>query len=209
MMEEVQDSPFSNDVEKMGYLQKKTSKGLCVNRYFATDHNFLHYWHEQQEYDNKDPSCEKYDVSEIQSLEKVGAHGISMNFMHNSKFKLEIKSSSTSERNDWCALLEAKKKLYSFDDLLADIKLVRISFKTKTFQTLMQLHEQEQNKWILDRLDEAFETTKDDHLVAQMRSNSSRLLLAAKRTIDEFASLCEDCEQEIFSREPKIIAHCR
>lgn len=209
MMEEIRESHLSNDVEKKGYLQKKTSKGLWVNRYFVTEGNFLHYWHESVDYDVKKPSCEKYDISEVKSLEKVGSHGITLNFLNNSKFKLEIKAAVVTERNEWFEVLDAKKRLYSIDELLNDIKLDRISFKTKTFSALMQLHEREQNKWILDRLDEAFESSNDDQLVQQFRSNSSRLLLAATRAMEEFLKTCEDCEQEMFSREPKVIAHCR
>jgi hypothetical protein len=205
------DRHFSNDIEKSGYLMKKTSKGLWVNRYFITEGNFLHYWHEHTDYEAEQSSSEKYDISEIKSIEKVSTYGIVMSFSDdNKKFKLEIKAAQVSERNDWYTLLDAKRKLYSVDELLVDLKNSRISFKTKTFQTLMMLSEREQNKWILDYLDESFETsTNNDSYIHQLRSSNNRLLLCACHAIDEFTKQCHDCVSEIASREPKIIAHSK
>ena len=209
-MTDIKESHYSNDVEKSGYLQKKTSKGLWVNRYFVTENNYLYYWHEITDYEMKKPSCERYDISEIKNLEKISTHSISMNFMENTKFKLEIRASQVTERNEWFNILDAKKRLYSVDELLSDLRSDRISFKTKNFQTLMTLQEKDQNKWILDHLDESFETSSNDtNLALQLRSNSNRLLLAANHAMDEFIQTCHDCEQEIASREPKVIAHTR
>ena len=198
-----------NDVEKYGFLMKKTSKGMWVNRFFATEQNYLHYWHEKREYDDNMPSREKYDIAEIKIIEKQSTHGIVMCFMNNSKFKLELKAAQVTERNDWIDFLEAKQKLYSMDDFLSDIKFEAITFRTVLFKSMLLLSEKDQNKWILNRLDEAFEISADEKYSQQLRSNSNNLLLAACRGIHELIQTCNDCLEEMKSREPKIIAHCR
>jgi hypothetical protein len=203
------DDHLDHDFEKTGFLLKKTSKGLWVNRYFVTERNMLSYWHDINSFEQHDNPSEKYDVAEIKSIERTSHRGLIINFLNSSKFKLEVRALVDNERNEWAAILEGKSKLYSVDELLSDLRLHAISFKTKAFATLMFLHEKDQNKWLLDRLDEIFEISGDDSKSTKLRSNSSLLLRAACRALDEFLSACVDGEQEMASREPKIMAHTR
>lgn len=197
------------DFEKAGYLQKKTSKGMWVTRYFATDRNQLQYWHNQAQYDRPEAPAESYDVSEIRSIDMVGSRGFVLSFYKTNKFKVEIAANSEQERTEWRTIIDAKRRLYSVDELLADISASRIVFHTKTFQTLMALQEKDQNKWMLDRLDEAYEISHDSTRSDRLRADSSQLLLASIRVLDEFLLVCGDCEEEIASRCPKVIAHTR
>lgn len=203
------EQPFENDIEKQGYLLKKTSKGLWVNRFFKTDHNYLSYWTDMKEHDKNDPPSEKYDVAEIKLIEKVGTRGLLLSFMDNTKFKIEVKTALETERNEWETILDAKKKLYSVRELLKEINMDRLSFKTKLFGRLMVLSEREQNMWILDHIDEAFHTLSEDNRLDQLRKDPSSLLKTSCRALDEFAEVCEDCELELTSKEPKINAHVR
>lgn len=198
-----------NDIEKEGYLMKKTSKGLWVNRYFATEHNFLAYWHDQHSFQQGDKACEKYDLAEVKNIEKTSYRGLVLSFLNSTKFKLEIRTMTDNERNEWHAILHGKSKLYSIDELLHDLEHKQFTFQTSFFQSLLSLSEKDQNKWILDHLDELFEISHDESKSQQLRSNSCRLLQASCQVIDHFIQTCEDCQIEIKSREPKIIAHSK
>lgn len=208
--EEERERPLNvNDIDKSGYLQKKTSKGIWVNRYFVTDRNYFRYWHTQAQYEKGEEAAESFDLSEVKVIETVSAKVFVLSFMAAGKFKVEISAGNDQERNEWIGILEGKRRLYSVDELLADIRADRISFRTKSFQILMMLHEREQNKWILDRIDEGFHISADENQAAKLRSDSSALLQAAIRVIDEFVLVCKDCEEEVSTRSPKIIAHSR
>lgn len=209
MSSQLDEDLLAHDIEKSGYLLKKTSKGLWVNRYFVTERNILSYWHDQNSFEQHDNPSEKYDIAEIKNVERTSNRGLVVNFLNSSKFKLEIRALMDNERNEWASILEGKAKLYSVDELLSDLRQHHISFRTRTFETLMFLHEKDQNKWILDRLDEIFEISADDSKSAQLRSNSSRLLSAACKALDEYIIACDDCKLEMSSREPKIVAHTR
>lgn len=198
-----------NDIDKSGYLQKKTSKGIWVNRYFVTDRNYLQYWHTQQQFDKGEEAAEVFDLSEVKSIETVGSKIFVLSFQAAGKFKIELSSGNDQERCEWIGILEGKRRLYSVDELLADLQSQRISFRTKSFQVLMMLKEREQNKWILDRIDEGFHISADESQAAKLRGDSSSLLQAAIRVIDEFILVCKDGEQEMASRSPKIMAHSR
>lgn len=198
-----------NDVERLGYLQKKTSKGLWAARFFATNNRHLRYWHDREQYDKQMPACEEFDLAEISSIDKVDQKICRIKFLKNTKFQLTIKAETESELMEWMEIIRAKIKLYSVDELLADLAGDRVSFRTRTFQVLLLLSEKEQNKWILNRLDEAFESAHDDHHVMTLRSNPADLMKAACRAFDEFIDICIDCRQEMTSRSPRIIAHSR
>lgn len=206
---EVQKKVYQNDIDKSGYLQKKTSKGLWVARYFATDSRSLRYWHEREQFDKAQPACEEFDLAEVSAVEKCDQKGCKVKFLKNTKFQLQLKAETEAEMNEWIEIIRAKIKLYSVDELLADLVGERVSFRTKTFQTLLLLSEKEQNKWILNRLDEAFESGSDDQHVLQLRSNPAHLLKATCRAFDEFLEVCIECKQEMTSRSPRIIAHSR
>lgn len=195
-------------VEKDGYLQRKTTKGLWANRYFATQAQHLKYWHSKAESINKEPT-ETYLISEIKTVEVTGPRSFVLNFLNSSKFRLELSAPGEHERMEWVTLLEAKRRLYSVDELLADLRADRVSFRTKTFRTLMILPEKDQNKWILDRLDELFEIDQASERTDRLRADSCRLLHAAIRSLDEFLAVCRDCEDEISGRAPQVIAHSK
>ncbi len=74
---------------------------------------------------------------------------------------------------------------------------------------LLRLNEKEQCKWILDRLDESFELSMDSSKTERLRNNSSRLLKAACKALDEFIATCHDATVECEGRIPKVIAHSR
>jgi hypothetical protein len=198
-----------NDIDKAGYLQKKTSKGIWVNRYFATDRNYLRYWHSQAQKDNGDDAAETFDLAEVRSVESVAAKVFVLSFMAAGKFKVELSAGNDQERREWIGILEGKRRLYSVDELLADIRADRVSFRTKSFQVLLTLHERDQNKWILDRIDEGFHISTDESQAHKLRNDSSALLRAAIHVLEEFVRVCEDAELEMATRSPKIIAHAR
>ncbi len=207
--EDLEESVFKNDVEKTGYLQKKTSKGLWVARYFVTETRYLRYWHDRQQYDKALAACEEFHLSEVSAVENIESRVRRLKFSKNTKFQLTLKAETDAEMGEWAEIIRAKIRLYSVDELLADLTGENASFCTKTFQTLLLLSEKEQNKWILARLDEAFESGTDEQNIIKMRSSPVYLLKAACRVLDEFNDVCVDCKHEMNSRSPRIIAHSR
>lgn len=198
-----------NDMEKEGYLMKKTSKGLWVNRYFVTEQNLLAYWHDQHSHQQGDKACEKYDLAEVKGIEKTSHRGMSLSFLNSTKFKLELRTMADNERNEWFSILEGKSRLYSIDELLSDLQNKQCSFQTTIFQTILSLSERDRNKWVLDLCDEWYEIGQDESTSQQLRSNSCQLLHASCQLLDHFIATCEDCKVEISSRQPKIIAHSK
>lgn len=204
-----QNDSAANDLDKTGYLQKKTTKGMWVNRFFVTDRNYLSYWHTRAQYDNKEDPAETFDLSEVKSIETQGSKVFVVSFQAAGKFKVELSAGNDQERREWMGIMEGKRRLYSVDELLADLRAERISFRTRSFQVLMMLQERDQNKWILDRIDEGFHISSDESQAAKLRGDSSALLQAAIRVVDEFILVCRDGEAEMASRSPKIMAHSR
>ena len=149
---ESEDSP---DVEVSGYLQKKTSKGLYSSRFFSTQGRYLKYWPDKTKFDVGTDASETFDLCEVKHFEKQGNKSFCIYFM-NDKFKLELRAASDQNCTEWHELLLAKRSLHSVSELLADLNNASITFKTKMFQDLMVLKERDQNKWVLDRLDEMF-----------------------------------------------------
>lgn len=118
---------------------------------------------------------------------------------------------SDEQLTEWVEFLLAKKSLYSIDELLVDLSKQRISFKTKTFQSLMILREKDQNRFILDRLEEYFKVAADESLSGRnrLKPNSHSIIQSARKAILEFKATCKECFLEINCRNPKVIAHCR
>jgi hypothetical protein len=221
MMEETDDYPAeieekSGDIEICDYLLKKTSKGYFVNRFFATKNHYLKYWSDKQSYENDLESSESYDICEVKNIERPGNRALILYFM-NAKFKLELKGLSDEQCNNWTELLIAKKSLYSIDELMVDLIKQKITFATRTFQILMILKEKDQNKWILQKLDEAFEGSVEDevgkarskHVSKQLRSDPYYLICASQRVINDLTKTCDECKEELESRNPRVIAHCK
>ena len=130
----------------------------------------------------------------------------------NSKFKLELRALSDEQFAQWSGMLIAKRNLYSIDDLLSDINAQRLSFKTTTFQYLMLLKENDQNKYILDKIDATFNIPINQYLSNSLRGkivDSCALLNAAHLIIKELKNVCREYILEIESRNPKIVAHTR
>eukprot|EP00981_Chlorochromonas_danica_P012823 scaffold5444_cov181-Ochromonas_danica.AAC.4 len=171
-----------HDINKSGYLQKKTSKGLWVPRFFTTDSRYLRYWHDRDQYDKQAQACEEFDLGEVSAIDKTENKVCKIRFLKNTKFQLLLKAETEGELLEWMEIIRAKIRLYSIDELLADLVGQKVSFRTNTFQTMLLLSEKEQNRWILNRLDEAFECRGDDEYVRK---------------------------QEMTSRSPRILAHCK
>lgn len=207
--ENIEEVVRRNDIDKFGYLQKKTSKGLWGSRFFATDSRYLRYWHDRDQYDKAQKASEEFDIAEISKVEKSDGRILKIQFLKNTKFQLTVKAETETEVIEWMEIIKAKVKLYSVDELLAELVGDRMSFRTKTFQTLLMLTEKEQNKWILHRLDEAFESTHDDQHIMSMRSTPCHLLKAAGKAFDDFLDVCQDCKSEMTSKSPRIVAHSR
>jgi hypothetical protein len=132
----------------------------------------------------------------------------------NSKFKMELRAHTEEQLLEWVEFLLAKRSLFSVDELLVDLTKKKLCFKTVTFQSLMVLREKDQNKWILDRLDEAFEgaTGWSPPLLrkgAQSHPDPLPLIRAARKVVAELKELCAECEAELGGRNPKVSAHCR
>ncbi len=108
-------------------------------------------------------------------------------------------------------VLQAKKSLYSVDELLVDLTKDRISFKTKTFQSLMVLREKDQNRFINDRIDEYFKIAVDETQTKrnQRKPKSHTIIQSARRAVLDFKTTCKECFDEMDCRNPKVIAHCR
>ena len=207
--ENIEEAVRRNDIDKCGYLQKKTSKGLWGSRFFATDTRYLRYWHDKDQHTKGEKASEVFDIAEISKVEKADGRILKIQFLKNTKFQLTIKAETEAETIEWMEIIKAKVKLYSVDELLAELVGDRMSFRTKTFQTLLVLTEKEQNKWILHRLDEAFESSREDQHIMSMRSSPCYLLKSAGKAFDDFLDVCQDCKSEMTSKSPRIIAHSR
>jgi hypothetical protein len=118
---------------------------------------------------------------------------------------------SEEQRREWTEFLLAKRSLFSVDELLVDLSTQRLSFSTKTFQSLMVLREKEQNRFILDRMDEFYKVAVDDSLSYKGRSNADpcALIQASRQIVLEFHRTCAECAQELHVRNPKVTAHCK
>ena len=168
----------------------------------------LKYYPDSTSYEKKPHECSgEYDICDIKSIEKGNNKTFTLNFL-NGKFKLELKSISDEVCNEWCEVLLAKKSLYSIDELLLDLNQQNIVFQTTTFQSLLILKEKEQNKWILDRLDESFQIIQRNSLELKEQI-SLALIKAAKTSIEEFIVICNECLIELNGRNPRVCAHCR
>eukprot|EP01038_Epipyxis_sp_PR26KG_P008273 gene8273-11200_t len=159
----------------------------------------LKYYPDSSSYEKKPHECSgEYDICDIKSIEKGNNKTFTLYFL-NGKFKLELKSISDEVCNEWCEVLLAKKSLYSIDELLLDLNQQNIVFQTTTFQSLLILKEKEQNKWILDRLDESFQIIQRNSLELKDQI-SLALIKAAKTSIEEFIVICKECLIELNGR---------
>lgn len=232
MIEFLDEGGEGRDVEVAGYLQKKTSRGFFINRYFRTYTHYLRYWQEKAQFEQQVEPSESFDICEVKNLEKTHGGRVLCLFFMNDKFKLELKAASERDCSEWYEIILAKKSLYSTTELLAELAQDEVKFVTEAFRTLMTLKERDKNKFLLDRLDEVFQSATEGLSVNDavsvavgapgsqsesalaaaedgLRTEPLRLMRAAAVAMEEFRLTCEDCAQEIASRHPKIIAHCR
>lgn len=198
----------STDFEVSGYLQKKTSKGLFMHRYFATKSHYLHYWTDKKSYENEEKPSETFDLCEITNMSRINSKQFILCFMSD-KFKLELKAPSSELCVEWKEILAAKRALYSVNDLMTNLEIDHASFVTKTFQSLMILKERDQNEYIMERLDDIFLAAEDEAKSKMLRSDSFALVNAATVCFQELILTCEECNLEISQRNPRITAHCR
>ncbi len=196
------------EMEVEGYMQRKNSKGYHNNRYFRTSGQYLRYWTDKNSYIQNEKESETYNIAQVSEITCNASSRSFVLFFMNGAFKLELKAHSNEHFFEWSELLKAKKSLYSRDELLSDLNLRRVSFRTKTFQSLMVLDEKDQNRFILDRLDDIFETV-DEEKAQKVREDPSLLIRSCQVCVEELISTCEECTLEIEVRDPRIIAHCR
>jgi hypothetical protein len=208
MMTEEEDLKDNSEFEISGYLQKKTTKGFYVNRYFSTFGHTLRYWQDQVAFENTDKSSEVYDICDIKNIEKTNNRQFNLYFL-NERFKLELKAASDEQCKEWTEVLMAKRSMYSVDELLMTLDTNRMSFKTKTFRSLLVLKEKDQNKFILDRLDDIFTAPSREMQSGKNVIESSALIKAARVTIEELLTNCEECMLEMAQRNPQVTVHCR
>lgn len=200
------------DFDIAAYLQKRASTGLMLynNRYFMTDGHLLKIYLAKPSIRAVQEEPTIFDICAITSIDKDCKNQTFVIYFMNNKFKLDVKAASDEQRKEWCSVLEAKRSLYSIDELRVDVTGDRLLFKTKTFNSLMVLKEQEQNNWIMDRLDDAFAAVHESTPTRELLNFSPVLLIrAAESTVHDLLASCKECEQEITSRNPKVIAHCR
>lgn len=208
MMVEESELADNSEFEITGYLQKKTTKGFYVNRYFSTFGHTLRYWQDKASFDNAEKSSEIYDICDIKSIEKTGNRTFTLLFS-NERFKLELKTGNDEQCREWTAALSAKRSMYSVDELLVELDTTKVVFKTENFRHLLQLKEKDQNKFILDRLDDIFVAPSRELQANATGNDSSNIIRAARTSIEELITNCEECMLEMAQRNPKITVHCR
>lgn len=208
MMVEESELADNTEFEIAGYLQKKTTKGFYVNRYFSTFGHTLRYWQDKQSFDNAEKSSEIYDICDIKTIDKTGSRTFTLLFS-NERFKLELKTGNDEQCREWTEALLAKRSMYSIDELLVELDTTKVNFKTETFKHLLKLKEKDQNKFILDRLDDIFVAPARELQANITGADSSALIRAARTCIEELITNCEECMLEMSQRNPKITVHCR
>lgn len=208
MMVEESELADNSEFEIAGYLQKKTTKGFYVNRYFSTFGHTLRYWQDKAQFDNSEKSSEIYDICDIKTIDKTGSRTFTLLFS-NERFKLELKTGNDEQCREWTEALLAKRSMYSIDELLVELDMTKVNFKTETFKHLLKLKEKDQNKFILDRLDDIFVGPAKELQTNITGADSSALIRAARTSIEELITNCEECMLEMSQRNPKITVHCR
>lgn len=211
------DVVMENDIDWKGYMLKKTSKGIWVNRYFLASSSYLYYWKDIKQYNLKMQPAQRYNISHFKEILKPSPRLLTIIFSNNTKHKIELKLQIENERDDWVTILEAKRKLYSPIELLNELNLKKIEFKTKFFQTILQLSEEEQVNWIFDQLNRPYidnqlsnTTSKSHNAKYKSAKNHLDLLHASIIVMDDFSAICYDCMEECSNtREPKILAHTK
>lgn len=195
--------------EMEGILQKKNRIGHYQNRYFKTHLNKLYYYTGGKiSSDNNENPTSIFDISEMSEIIRKGSRLIQLQFYSGDKFKLDLQSSSATLCNEWVQFLLAKRSLYSTSELLEELD-ASTTFKTKTFGTLMLLHERDRNNYIMSNLNENFQSAADELSVNTRRNDPFIIITGARKCIEEFVRVCEECQLEINSRNPKLIAHCK
>jgi hypothetical protein len=203
------DNDEDNQQEMEGILQKKNRIGHYQNRYFKTHLNKLVYYTGGKiSSDNNENPTSIFDISEMSEITRKGSRLIQLQFYSGDKFKLDLQSSSATLCNEWVQFLLAKRSLYSTSELLEELDS-STTFKTNTFGTLMLLHERDRNNYILSNLNENFESAADELSVNTRRNDPLVVITGARKCIEEFVRVCEECHLEINSRNPKLIAHCK
>ena len=90
---------------------------------------------------------------------------------------------------------------------------------TPTFQNLLRLEEDDQDTWMVERIEDLFEEAECISISASTGTGtdvgsygSNPIISGLRRSrsaIDELLLLCEDCELELGSRNPRVGVHCK
>lgn len=75
----------------------------------------------------------------------------------------------------------------------------------------MVLRDKDQNRFILDRMDEYFKVRVDETQSNRNRKKPQTysIIQSARNVISELKATCQECAEEMNCRNPKIVAHCR
>ena len=206
--------------EKRGYISKKSTKGFYQSRFFATNGRRLAYWADEAAYleekallasDKADhskhvTSATVYDIVAMRVVEMAPERVLHCKFS-NDKFKLDLQFRSDTERSEWTTLMLAKKNLHSVQELRRAVAEQHVVILTPTFQNLLRLEEEDQDTWMVERIEDLFEEAEASAQEGESECVSG--LRRARCAIDELLLLCEDCELELGSRNPRVGVHCK
>jgi len=188
------------EMEKASQVEKRNRHCLFQSRFLKTQSWSLSYWHEQKDCQ----SCEKkkFDLRDMK-LRRFGDTQLRMDFDHGLGHdiqSLHIRFNGKNECDEWARLLQTKHDLHSVTDLVVDIELGRLQFKTKTFSEVVKLTDEEKTKFIQLELDGLF---------ARFSKNDTGTFKAVNIILDKFLVSCEDCRQELKTGVPKVAIHIR
>lgn len=192
---------------KEGYLSKKNRKGYYNSRYFQTLNEGISYWIDKASFDRHDEASSTFEIKDIKAIEK-STSGRVLSLIFGDKFRIDLKC-EVDECKIWFEILTAKKAFYSVKELLTDLDNGRTRFVTRTFSALMVIPVTEQNEWIIDHLNDTFESAANDAQMTMLRSNPMWVIKASRMVVEEFISTSDECALEMESRNPKLSAHCR
>ncbi len=205
--------------EKQGYISKKNTIGFYQSRFFVTNGRRLSYWTDETAYlderallaSEKDPSrvvsmATVYDIVAMRVVEMGPERTLHIRFS-NDKFKLDLQFRSETERSEWTSLILAKKNLHSIQELRRAVAEQHVVILTPTFQNLLRLEEEDQDTWMIERIEDIFEVAEGSEMEGQGPCIAS--LRRARSAIDELLLLCQDCELELGSRNPRVGVHCK
>ena len=100
-----------------------------------------------------------FDIKDIRNVERLPNRYLTLQFT-SSKFVVDLRASSDEQCVAFIEILRAKQTLYSITELLVELDS-GTNFATKTFRQLMVLTERQQSQWVVDRLDDFFETSNE------------------------------------------------